>query len=96
VQTSGTVYGTNGIVYGTSRGINRGIIAAHRRGILTSTSLVVNTPWSEAAALLGRAALDLSVIYMVSSCATQRSHPPAPSATTCVTQVRLCLYYGKF
>jgi predicted glycoside hydrolase/deacetylase ChbG (UPF0249 family) len=52
VQTSGTVHGT-------SRGIKRGIIAAHRRGILTRMSLFVNTPWSEAAALLGRAAPDL-------------------------------------
>ena len=51
----------NGDDFGASRGINRGIIAAHRHGILTSTSLLVNTPWSEEAAVLARAAPDLSV-----------------------------------
>ncbi len=51
----------NGDDFGASPGINRGIIEAHRRGILTSASLLVNTPWSEEAALLARAAPDLSV-----------------------------------
>jgi chitin disaccharide deacetylase len=51
----------NGDDFGASRGINRGIIAAHRRGILTSASLIVNTPWSEEAAALSRAIPDLSV-----------------------------------
>ena len=51
----------NGDDFGASPGINRGIIEAHRRGILTSTSLLVNTPSSEEAALLARAAPDLSV-----------------------------------
>ena len=51
----------NGDDFGASRGINRGIIEAHRRGILTSTSLIVNAPWSEEAALLSRAVPDLSV-----------------------------------
>jgi chitin disaccharide deacetylase len=51
----------NGDDFGASRGINRGIIEAHRHGILTSTSLLVNTPWSEEAALLARAAPELSV-----------------------------------
>ena len=36
----------NGDDFGASRGINRGILEAHRSGILTSTSLLVNTPWS--------------------------------------------------
>src|SRR5437867_5029312 len=47
--------------FGASRGINRGIIEAHQRGILTSTSLLVNTVWSEEAADLSRSAPDLSV-----------------------------------
>ena len=47
--------------FGASRGINRGIVEAHRHGILTSASLLVNTPWSEEAALLSRALPDLSV-----------------------------------
>lgn len=51
----------NGDDFGASRGINRGIIEAHRRGILTSTSLIVNMPWSEEAARLCRALPDLSV-----------------------------------
>ncbi len=51
----------NGDDFGASRGINRGIIEAHHRGILTSTSLMVNTPWSEEAARLSRTVPDLSV-----------------------------------
>src|SRR5262245_56880632 len=47
--------------FGASRGINRGIIDAHCRGILTSASLLVTTPWSREAASLGRAASELSV-----------------------------------
>src|SRR6266508_1072642 len=47
--------------FGASRGINRGIIEAHRRGILTSTSLIVDARWSEEAAVLSRAVPDLSV-----------------------------------
>jgi len=51
----------NGDDFGASRGINRGILEAHRRGILTSASLLVRTPWSEEAAELGRPTPDLSV-----------------------------------
>ena len=51
----------NGDDFGASHGINRGIIEAHRRGILTSTSLLVKMPRAEEAACLGRAAPDLSV-----------------------------------
>jgi len=51
----------NGDDFGASRGINRGILEAHERGILTSTSLLVRTPWSEEAAQLSRATPDLSV-----------------------------------
>jgi predicted glycoside hydrolase/deacetylase ChbG (UPF0249 family) len=47
--------------FGASRGINRGILEAHRRGILTSTSLLVGRQWSEEAAALGREALELSI-----------------------------------
>src|SRR5262245_52036175 len=47
--------------FGASRGINRGILEAHQRGILTSTSLLVNRPWSEEAARLSRNAPTLSV-----------------------------------
>jgi len=44
----------NGDDFGASRGINRGIIQAHRDGILTSTSLLVNRPASVDAAALAR------------------------------------------
>src|SRR5438046_6864078 len=51
----------NGDDFGASRGVNRGIIEAHQRGILTSTSLMVNAPRSEEAAELSRTASELSV-----------------------------------
>jgi len=47
--------------FGISRGVNRGIVEAHRDGILTSTSLLVNRPAAEEAAALGRACPSLSV-----------------------------------
>jgi predicted glycoside hydrolase/deacetylase ChbG (UPF0249 family) len=47
--------------FGASRGINRGMLEAHRLGILTSASLLVNAPSSEEAAALGRTVPDLSV-----------------------------------
>ena len=47
--------------FGASRGINRGIIEAHQRGVLTSTSLLVNAAASEEAAELSRSAPGLSV-----------------------------------
>src|SRR5437867_6285339 len=47
--------------FGITSGINRGIIQAHRDGILTSTSLMVDRPACEQAAALGRACGTLSV-----------------------------------
>jgi predicted glycoside hydrolase/deacetylase ChbG (UPF0249 family) len=51
----------NGDDFGASRGIGRGILEAHRHGVLTSTSLLVNAPGSEEAAELGRRAPRLSI-----------------------------------
>ena len=51
----------NGDDFGASRGINRGILEAYRRGILTSASLMVDRPASEEAGALGRAMPDLSL-----------------------------------
>ena len=51
----------NGDDFGATRGINRGINQAHRCGILTSTSLLVNTPWSQEAAELSHTSPELSV-----------------------------------
>jgi predicted glycoside hydrolase/deacetylase ChbG (UPF0249 family) len=47
--------------FGISHGVNRGIVQAHREGILTSTSLMVNRPAGGAAAALARACPGLSV-----------------------------------
>jgi len=47
--------------FGASSGINRGILEAHRRGIVTSASLMVNMPAAGEAALLSREAPELSV-----------------------------------
>ena len=47
--------------FGITSGINRGIIQAHREGILTSTSLMVDRPACEEAVTLGRACATLSV-----------------------------------
>jgi len=47
--------------FGASRGISRGIVDAHERGILTSTSLLVDRPTSEHAAALARRHPNLSV-----------------------------------
>jgi chitin disaccharide deacetylase len=47
--------------FGISRGVNRGIVEAHREGILTSTSLMVNRGGAKEAAALGRQCPALSV-----------------------------------
>ena len=47
--------------FGISRGVNRGIVEAHREGILTSTSLMVSRPAAVEAAALGRTCPALSV-----------------------------------
>jgi chitin disaccharide deacetylase len=47
--------------FGASPGSNRGIVTAHRDGIVTSTSLMVDTPWSEDAAALAASVPDLSI-----------------------------------
>ena len=47
--------------FGITSGMNRGIIQAHRDGILTSTSLMVDRPACEEASALGREWTTLSV-----------------------------------
>jgi predicted glycoside hydrolase/deacetylase ChbG (UPF0249 family) len=47
--------------FGITHGVNRGIVQAHREGILTSTSLMVNRPASAAAAALAHDCPALSV-----------------------------------
>src|SRR5262249_27650940 len=40
--------------FGRSQSINEAVIRAHREGILTSTSLMVNEPWCAAAVAMAR------------------------------------------
>jgi chitin disaccharide deacetylase len=47
--------------FGACSGVNRGIVEAHRRGIVTSASLMVGMPGSEEAARLARECPALSV-----------------------------------
>ncbi len=47
--------------FGLSEGVNRGIIEAHRSGIVTSTSLMVRAGAAESAVELGRDATEMSV-----------------------------------
>jgi len=47
--------------FGFTSGVNRAIVQAHRDGILTSTSLMVDRPACEEAVTLGRACATLSV-----------------------------------
>lgn len=51
----------NGDDFGGSHGINRGMLEAHRNGILTSTSLFVDRPSTEEAVAMAREASDLGV-----------------------------------
>jgi chitin disaccharide deacetylase len=51
----------NGDDFGASSGVNRGIIEAHERGILTSASLMVDLPGAEEAAELAQNRPELSV-----------------------------------
>jgi predicted glycoside hydrolase/deacetylase ChbG (UPF0249 family) len=47
--------------FGVCEGVNRGIIEAHERGIVTSTSLMVKRPSAERAAAYGRRRPELAV-----------------------------------
>jgi chitin disaccharide deacetylase len=47
--------------FGASPGVNSGILEAHRGGIVTSASLLVDRPWSREAAMAARAASSLSL-----------------------------------
>ena len=51
----------NGDDFGASQGINRGIVEAHRHGILTSASLMIDMPGAEEAAELSRELPRMSV-----------------------------------
>jgi predicted glycoside hydrolase/deacetylase ChbG (UPF0249 family) len=54
--------------FGRSPGVNRGIIRAHIDGIVTSTTLMVNTPWAEDALALARACPRLGIGLHLNLC----------------------------
>jgi predicted glycoside hydrolase/deacetylase ChbG (UPF0249 family) len=47
--------------FGYGHGINRGIVEAHTRGVVTSTSMMVNTPATQEAVALARGLPELSI-----------------------------------
>jgi chitin disaccharide deacetylase len=61
----------NGDDFGISPGVNAGLVRAHREGILSSASLMVDTPYSAEAARLGaeQPALGVGVHVVIDSCA---------------------------
>jgi predicted glycoside hydrolase/deacetylase ChbG (UPF0249 family) len=61
VRTTEKYLVVNADDFGQSPGINRGIIEAHERGIVTSASLMTRWPGTEAAALYARVHPELSV-----------------------------------
>jgi predicted glycoside hydrolase/deacetylase ChbG (UPF0249 family) len=63
--------------FGITPGINRGILQAHREGILTSTSLMVDRAGAEEAAALGLAYPTLSIGLHLELDAVQPEHVPA-------------------
>jgi chitin disaccharide deacetylase len=66
----------NGDDFGASHGVNRGVIEAHVRGILTSTSMMVYRPASAAAARLGAQHPGLGVGLHVELDSVSDSRPP--------------------
>jgi predicted glycoside hydrolase/deacetylase ChbG (UPF0249 family) len=68
----------NGDDFGASRGINRGIVEAHERGILTSASLMVDLPGAEEAAELAqnRPGLSLGLHVVLTREDGKRTVPP--------------------
>jgi chitin disaccharide deacetylase len=63
--------------FGLTRGTSRGIVEAHQRGIVTSTSLLVDAPGSAAAAALAEDLPDLSVGLHLDLDGVTPEHVPA-------------------
>ena len=62
--------------FGRSAGVDRGIIRAHREGIVTSTTFMANAPGAEIAAALARATPTLDVgVHLVLSYARPLTDP---------------------
>ena len=82
--------------WGASPGINRGILDAHRLGIVTSTSLMVDTPWSDGAAWLSLSAPRLSVGLHVVLPAPAGAAGPANGDGANRFRDELARQYGRF
>jgi chitin disaccharide deacetylase len=54
--------------FGRSPGINRGIVTSHQAGIVTSTTLMVNLPWSAQAAALATDVPNLDIGLHLNFC----------------------------
>ena len=65
--------------FGRAPGVSRGIVEAHRAGILTSTTLMVNLPWSRDASDLAVSVPALGVGLHLSFCYGESLASDAPS-----------------
>jgi chitin disaccharide deacetylase len=81
--------------FGACAGVNRGIMEAHRRGIVTSASLMVGMPGSEEAARLARKCPALSVGLHVQF-GDGRRGPVANLADTAACRESLCAQLVRF
>lgn len=75
--------------FGACSGVNRGIVEAHRRGIVTSASLMVGMPGTEEAALLARDCplLSVGLHAVVSEGEVQMTDPARACGTALEDQV---------
>jgi predicted glycoside hydrolase/deacetylase ChbG (UPF0249 family) len=84
----------NGDDFGASEGVNCGIIEAHRDGILTSASLMINMPGAEQAVELSADQPDLSVGLHVNF--TNEGDPVIDIADVAAARVELHRQYQLF
>jgi predicted glycoside hydrolase/deacetylase ChbG (UPF0249 family) len=86
----------NGDDFGASRGVNRGILEAHRSGILTSASLMVDMPGSEEAARMARGAPELGVglhVALTHECGAPRLDLADPEACRAELERQLARFH---
>lgn len=77
--------------FGISRGVNRGIVEAHRQGIVTSASLMANLPSAEDALTRAAVCPDLGLGLHLTLTAGRPLCPPADVPTLVDTQGRFLL-----
>ena len=71
--------------FGRSPGVNRGIVEAHRHGIVSSATLMANLPWSAAAASLADSVPSLGVGLHLNYC---YGTPLVPDVATLVAKLK--------